>query len=129
MASKWLRGTAAFMKLFWVIVGTVIGLPAILWTMLKWLGFNSPNLDITQIPIWVGSLIFLIIVMVAGIIATTRGIYQVEQKAAQDFYAINPGARIDRAHHIFYELYESARDNYQSWRGILKRCGKMREAV
>ncbi len=56
-----------------------------------------------------GPLVLLVISIRVAVETAFREIKQDRKKAASDFYAISSSARIDRAHHVFYRLYNEGK--------------------
>jgi hypothetical protein len=97
------------MKTFaWILV-EIVGIPATVITILFLLGVKIDQRIIkaaTEIAAQWGTLIVVVLLLMVGAETSHRVIKADREKYEKDFYGANSQARIERAHLIFFHLYQ-----------------------
>lgn len=104
-----------FMKQFSAVLFTIIGVPGAILSILFLIGIDLSFLTKIDISGPIGLGVIVLVVIVVGMETAHRIVKDETLKAAEKFYSVNPQARIERAHKIFYDLWQSAQKNGEKW--------------
>lgn len=97
------------MKTFGKVFVFVVGIPGAVFAIPFFLGWNVDQriLDtVTETVRPLGLFILVGLVLVSGVIATHKVVNEDRERYEKDFYGVNTQARIEKAHLIFFHLYQ-----------------------